>query len=142
MSSVPGGGTFLNPLFQVVSFGAGTALGPVLRPVLQDLQNETWSAHPVRPPDALTLAAGVAQGQVDPAAARAWAAQSGFGDSQFAAMVAIADVGPGSAYAFELWRRGLIDGAGFRRALKRLGIEDEWITALVGTHDVLLTPGE
>jgi hypothetical protein len=142
MASVPGGGSFLNPLFQVVSFGAGTALGPVLRPVLQDLQNETWSLHPVRPPDALTLAQGVAEGQVDPAVAAAWAKQTGFDTAQFDALIAIAKVGPGSAYAFELWRRGLIDGAGFRRALKRLGIEDEWIAPLVGTRDILLTPAE
>jgi hypothetical protein len=140
--ATPGGGTFLNPLFQVISFGAGTAMGPVLRPVLQDLANETWTAHPVRPPDVYTLASGVAQGQVADATARAWAKQSGFGDAQFSALVDIANVGPGAAYAFELWRRNVIDEAGFRRALKRLGLEAEWMTDLVALRNVLLTPAE
>src|SRR6266566_6807754 len=118
MASVPGGGSLLNPLFQVVSFGAGTALGPVLRPVLQDLNNETWTLHPVRPPDALTLAEGVAQGQVDPRVAAAWAKQTGFDAAQFNALIDIANVGPGMAQAFNLWRRQQIDKGGFYRALK------------------------
>src|SRR2546426_699659 len=140
--AVPGGGTFLNPLFQIISFGAGTAMGPVLRPVLQDLANTTWELHAVRPPDALTLAAGVAQGQVDPATARTWAKQTGFDKAQFDALIAIANVGPGMAQAFNLWRRKELDQAGFKRALRRLGLEDEWITNLWNVREDILDPAQ
>src|SRR5512142_1751030 len=92
------------------------------------------------PPDAKTLAAGVAQGQVDPQQAASWAAETGFGGDQFTALVDIANVGPGTAYAFELWRRGVIDEAGFRRAIKRLGLEQEWIDDLVSVKQNILTP--
>src|SRR5436309_486587 len=112
-----------NPLFSVVSFGVGSAVGPLLRPPIQDLINEAWTLHPVRPPSATLLASGVAQGQVDPAWAKARAAESGISGDAFDKLVDIANVGPGSAYAFELWRRGIIGEAGFRRAIKRLGIE-------------------
>lgn len=142
MANVPGGGSFLNPLFQVVSFGAGTALGPVLRPVLQDLQNTTWELHPVRPPDALTLAQGVAQGQVAEAAARAWAKQTGYDTAQFDALINIANVGPGVAQAYRMWRRNQFGEGGFRRAVQRLGLEAEWIDDLVALKGELLDPAQ
>lgn len=141
MAPLPG--SFLtNPLFQVISFGAGTAMGPVLRPLIQDIQNETWSAHAVRPPDAVLLAAGVSQGQVAEASAREWAKQTGYDQAQFDAMVSIANVGPGLSEAFHLWRRKELDQAGFKRALKRLGLEDEWITNLWNVRQDVLDPAD
>ena len=129
-----------NPLFSVVSFGVGSAVGPLLRPPIQDLINLAWTEHPVRPPGATLLASGVAQGQVDSGWAKARAAETGISGDAFDRLVEIANVGPGSAYAFELWRRNIIGEAGFRRALKRLGIEAEWIDDLVSLRNVLLTP--
>src|SRR5437899_5106528 len=92
------------------------------------------------PPDALTLAAGVAQGQVNEAAAREWAAENGFGHDAFSALVDIANVGPGIANAYSMWRRGVTNEAGFRRAAKRLGLEQEWIDALALLKDERLSP--
>ncbi len=129
-----------------VSTAAGVAVGgavqPTLNPILQALSNETWKLYPDVPPDAILLAIGVAQGQIDEAAARDWAAQNGFGSSQMDAMIAIADTGPGVAQAFELWRRNLITEAGFRRAAKREALEAEWIDALVSLKRRLLSPAE
>ena len=113
------------------AFAMGAATAPAIRPLLQDLANETWSLHPVRPPDAFTLAQGVAQGQVDPAQAAKWAAENGYGTAQFQALIDIANIGPGVATAFDLWRRNVTDQAGFVRAVKRLGLEQEWIDDLV-----------
>src|SRR5438132_898487 len=126
----------------ILGYALGTASGPALRPFVQDLENEAWSLNPIRPPDAITLAMGVAQGQVDEAKAREWATETGFGDAQFTALIDIANVGTGTAYAFELWRRGVINEAGFRRNIKRLGLEQEWIDDLVKVKQVLLTPAE
>ena len=96
----------------------------------------------MRPPSAATLASGVAQGQVNKQTAYNWAKEQGYDTAQMDALVAIANVGPGAAYAFELWRRNLIDQAGFDRALRRLGLESEWINDLHGLHDRLLSSEE
>jgi hypothetical protein len=129
-----------------VSVAAGVAIGgsvqSTLNPLTQLLANDTWKLHPDVPVDAVLLAIGVAQGQVDEAAARNWAAEQGLGDTQMTAMIAIADTGPGVAQAFDLWRRGLISEAGFRRAAKREALEPEWIEALVGLKRRLLSPAE
>lgn len=130
------------PYQLLLSFGLGTAARPALEPYVQSLSNDAWGLNAVVPPPAILLAEGVAQGQVAHDPAYAWAKQQGFDTAQMDAMVAVANVGPGAAYAFELWRRGLIDQTGFERALKRLGLEDQWVPALEGLHDVLLSSAE
>jgi hypothetical protein len=80
---------------ETASFAAGAAMSPTLSPLLQALRNETWSRYPDVPPDAYALADGVAQGQVEPAAAAKWAKEQGIGQAQFAALVNIANTGPG-----------------------------------------------
>ena len=136
------GSPFLNPLVAVLGYAVGTAAGPVLRPGVQDLANLAWETHAVRPPDALTLAAGVAQGQVDEATARAWAKQTGFDKAQMDALINIANVGPGLAQAYRMWRRNQVGEAGFRRAVKRLGLEQEWIDDLVALKEEFLDPAQ
>lgn len=128
------------------STAAGVAIGatavPALAPAAQAVVNEAWRLHPNRPPDVIVITQGVAQGQVPEPEARVWASENGFGDAQFDALVAVADTGPGVAYAFELWRRGKIGDTQFRRALKREALEQEWIDALVSLKRVLLSPSE
>jgi hypothetical protein len=134
-------GRFLgNTVAEGAAFAAGVAIGPVLGPPVQELRNTVNAKYPFVYPDPGMLAAGVAQGQVDPGEAAKWASYHGIGGAAFEALVAIADTGPGSAAAFNLWRRGEIDDAGFRRALKRAAIEDEWVDALVKTKYQLLDP--
>jgi hypothetical protein len=116
----------------------------VLEPQLQGLVNSSWELITNEgvfvPPDPIYLAQGVAQGQINPTTAKLWASYRGLGSKQFDALVNIANVGPGSAYAFELWRRNIIGEPGFRRALNRLGWEQEWIDDVVQIRDVLLSP--
>lgn len=120
-----------NVIGNATSYAMGAATADSLRPELQELVNATWKLHPVRPPAVGTLALGVAQGQVDAGQAAEWAAEQGFGGTQFAALVDVANTGPGVPVAFDLWRRGIIDEAGFRRAAKRQGLEAEWVDDLV-----------
>jgi hypothetical protein len=144
---MPGAAGILTRMFGtalsgIAGFAGGTALGPVLSPVVQLIRNDVNAQYPYVPPSPGTLAEGVAQGQVDRDQAAAWAAMHGIGEKAFAALVEIANVGPGSGHAFDLWRRGIIDEPGFRRALKRLGLEQEWIDDMVELHDELLSPAE
>ena len=131
---------FGGAISNAAGFAIGVAVAPTLNPLTQALANEAWTLYPDVPPDAVLLAQGVAQGQIDASTARAWASSTGFGDTQFDAMVAVFDGGPGLALAFELWRRGLIAEPGFRRAARREGLEQEWIDALVGLRRRLLSP--
>ncbi len=130
------------PFSIAVGTGVGSAVGTVLEPRLRALANEAWTRFQSMPPDAVLLAQGVAQGQIANADAQKWAAQSGFDKTAFAALVAVHDTGPGVAQAFELWRRGRINEAGFRRAAEREGLEQEWIDALVPLKRRLLSPAE
>lgn len=122
--------------------GVGGAIADVVEPRLQNFKNAQWADNPHVPPDVMALAEGVAAGHLTYDAALPVAKLSGFGEPAFPALVKIAHSGPGTAYAFELWRRGKIGEAAFRRALKRASLEEEWIDALVSIKQRLLTPEE
>jgi hypothetical protein len=131
---------FGNAVSGIAGFAGGTALGPVLTPAVQLLRNDVNARYPYVPPDVGALAAGVAQGQVDPEQAGSWAKMHGIGDRPFSALVSIASVGPPLAAAYEAWRRGDLTDARFETAVKRLGIEDAWLAALKALKDERLEP--
>lgn len=136
-------GRFLgNAISESFAFAAGVAIGPALGPATQVLRNTMNAAYPFVPPGPGTLAEGVAQGQIAHDVASGLARQHGISAENFDRLVEIANTGPGAGLAFESWRRGVLDEAGFRRAVQRLGLEAEWIEALVKLHDVLLSPAE
>lgn len=124
------------------SFAAGAAIAPTLSPLLQKLRNETWQKYPDVPPDAYVMAEGVAQGQVDPKQAAAWAAEQGISATVFAALVNVANTGPAIGYAYEAWRRDFLTDAEFQVALKRTGLEPQWFDAMVKLKSRLLEPGD
>lgn len=124
------------------AFAVGTAVAPALRPIVQDIYNEAWATHPTRPVDAALLAEGVSTRQLDRAWARAEAALTGIDGGRFDRMVLAFDTGPGVPTALRLWRRGLLDEAGFRKAAGREGLEAEWIDELVGLKQELLSPAD
>ena len=121
-----------------VAFGA-TAV-PALTPAVQYLENAAWTLHPDKPPDVYVLAEGVAQGQVDPASAQAWANQQGISDGAFVALVDAANTGPALGYAFSAWRRGKLSDGEMRTAIKRQGIEDVWVPSLLALKQNPLDP--
>src|SRR5438309_11618929 len=124
MASVPGGGSFLNPLFQVVSFGAGTALGPVLRPVLQDLQNVTWAEHPVRPLDVGQAALAAIKGVPTTLNYMDEALKSGYGGQVFGVLEQNLLKYPDTGELLELWRRDRLARDDVALALQRAGIPE------------------
>jgi hypothetical protein len=125
-----------------LGYALGHAASPALRPFVQELANDAWQVHPLRPVPATLLAEGVAQGQVDPGWAAEWAEKQGISGDAFRRMVDIANSGPGAAAAFQLRRRGLIDDAGLARALRREGLEAEWLGPMRQLTQVLLSPAE
>lgn len=113
-----------------VGFGVGHGVSPAIRPVVQDLANEAWQAHRVRPLDAGLAAALVAQGFWPQARGLEEASMSGFDDARFAGLVREASSGVTLEQALELARRAIIDGATFAEALEQVGIRPEWRTPL------------
>lgn len=127
---------------QAVGVGLGTTVVPALIPGVQYIINEAWHKYPDLPLNPELLALGVVQGQIDGTWAKNQAQISGINETRWNALVDAANTGPGMAEAFNLWRRNEIDDAGFERAIQRLGLEQEWITALKKVKQVLLTPAE
>lgn len=121
------------------AFAAGLAVAPILRPLVQALENETWSQYPDRPLDPDTLAEAVAEGKVQLAPAAAEAALSGMSAARFNELVAVARVGPGIATGLNLWRRGLIGDDDFTQVLTRAGLESEWFAALIASKELPLS---
>jgi len=126
------------------SEAAGIALGatavPALLPAAQYIVNEAWSLHPDRPPDVYVIATGVAQGQVDPDSALTWAHEQGISSGAFGALVDAANIGPALGQAYSAWRRGELSDGQMRTAIKRQGIEDEWVPALLALKQEPLDP--
>lgn len=121
-----------------IGFGLALTAQPALTPLSTGLRQTAWEADPNLAPSVFLLAEGVAQGQVDPAKARAWAHQQGLSDNAFAALVAVANVGPPLGLAYQAWRRNQLTDAEFQTALRRQGIEPAWFSALEALkHDRL-----
>ena len=140
----------MSSVFSVVTWplgvAAGTAVGNAtagaLTPAVQDLINQANSEHAVKPPSYFMLAEGVAKGRVDAGWARDRAREQGIGDDAFDRLAHIAQIGPGVAVAFELWRRDLIDDGAFGRAIGEEAIDAAWIAPLRGLKERLLSPAE
>lgn len=130
------------PFGLAVGTAVGAGVGGAIEPVVQDLVNQAWSEHAVKPPSYFMLAEGVAKGRVDPTWARDRAAEQGIGNDAFTRLTRIANIGPGVDYGFELWRRNLIDDAGFARLMAEEAIDDSWLAPLRGLKEQLLTPAQ
>jgi hypothetical protein len=141
MGAIPGAGALPVTAFLVGS-AFGRAIGPVLVPALQDLQNFVWSEHRVKPFGVHDAAAMVVEGVWTPERGRTEASYTGFSDGRFDALVQLVDDPPDLAYLFELWRRGLIDQAKFTEALTHKRYEKDYFGPLRQLHNVLLTPAE
>ena len=130
------------PFSVAVGTAVGGAVSGALTPGVQGLINEANARFPLKPPSYFMLAEGVAKGRVDPGWARDRAAEGGISPDAFDKLTHIAQIGPGLDVAYQLWRRKLIDPAGFARAVKEEAIDDAWLDALEQLHDVLLSPAE
>jgi hypothetical protein len=148
---VAGVGSFFGKFFgrtvgDAASFAIGGSISRTIDPVLQQVENEAWqaavTAGAVRPLDAGTAAAIVAEDVEKRGWGETQAAQGGIGREQFGALLGEALNAPGIGPLFELWRRGLIDGGQFAHGLRKAKLEPEWDAPLRGLHDALLSSQE
>lgn len=139
MGAIPGAG-LSNPLLGIVGYGVGVAVGPLLRPPIQDLVNEAWTLHPVRPLSAETAAAMWVEGVWTEDRAKTEAAYVGVGNGRMDALHDLIDNPPDVDVLMQLWRRGLISGDKFVEGLRHLRVETDYFEALRRTRNVLLTP--
>jgi hypothetical protein len=150
MAGIPGASFFTRFLGRTVSEAGGVSVGlaiaPAVRPLVQELSNLTWAETTAlgigRPLSVGTLASGAAEGHIDYDWAVKIAGQGGTDKTQFDRALAAAKAGPGLAEAYRMWRRGQIGEPGFRRAVKRLGLEEEWIDDLVALKQEILDPAQ
>lgn len=133
---------FTFPLGVAVGTAVGGAVAGGITPVVQEAINEANAKFPIKPPSYFMLAEGAAKGRVDMGWATDWAEKQGISADAFARLVNMAKTGPGLAMAYQLWRRKLIDPAGFARAVAEETIDAGWLGVLEQLHDVLLSPAE
>lgn len=141
MSGLPGPFSFLRPLGAVggtaIGFAVGQGVSPAIRPVIQDLANQAWELHQVRPLEPSIAAALVAEGLWSAGQGEAEAARSGINAERFAGLVGEARSGPTIDQAFVALRRELIDGATFDRAMRQAGVRPEWDELMRALVEVL-----
>jgi hypothetical protein len=126
---------------QSLGFGVGVGLAEALRPEATELGQIAWAARPIRVPDAVLLAEGVAQGQVDPDKARDWARSHGYEGETFDALVEVARTGPAIGMAMAARRRGKLTDGELRTTFERQGIEHRWFDAIADLVNERLDAG-
>lgn len=109
-----------------IGFAIGHGVSPAISPLVQDLANEAWQAHAVKPLPLGLAAQLVAEGLWPLAEGAAEAEMTGYSGDRFAAAVEQARTGPTLEQAYQGVRRGLLDGADLTRALEQAGVRDEW----------------
>ena len=139
----------LNPLLEGIlvkapteaaAFAAGLAIHPTLAPLLQDLENLTWSAHPDKRLD-LVLAAEVAAEDVDSYdLMQTEVSFSGWDAERFAAAYGVALNAPGTGQLIEMLRRTDEVPIDFAHGLRKARLETQWDDALRNLRDVRI-PG-
>lgn len=146
MSGLPGPFSFLRPLGAVggtaIGFGVGHAVSPAIRPVIQDIANQAWELHQVRPLEASIAAQLVAEGFWTTAQGEAEAARTGINAGRFAALIAEARRGPTIEQAYDGLRRGVLDGASFDRAMRQAGIRPEWDELMRALVEIQPSPSD
>lgn len=134
-------GKFLgNTVSEAAAFAAGVAIGPLLRPVVQALENESWSLHPDKPLEPGDVAELVAQNLLGLPAGATEASLTGLSKTMFGLVVQGTMVAPDVSETLELWRRGKITEAQVDRALHKAKLLPEYWEAVKELYNERLGP--
>jgi hypothetical protein len=137
---------FGSTIGEAAGYGIGGAMQEPIKPLLQQLANETWAtatAAGVGRPLPASEAAEIVAEDVE---LRAWgveqAGQAGNTQEQFDAVLGAVLNAPGLGELFEAWRRNLIDDDAFRHGLRKAKLETRWDGPLMALKLRLLTSDE
>ena len=124
------------------AFAAGVAVAPALEPVVQDVKNKAWSEHASKPLEAGDVAGIVAEDVELQAWGIGEATLTGIDSARFVALLGEALNAPGLGELMQMWRRGLIDDAGFTHGLRKMKLETRWDKPLMALRGARYTPAE
>jgi hypothetical protein len=128
---------FGSAISNAAGYSIGGAVQPTLEPYTQDIANETWALHAVRPLSAQQAAALSARGidaALDPAGE---AKLTGYNAERFAALAQLGGEVPDTGSLLTMLRRGAISDGEFDAALGRAAILPEWRARLRALRRVL-----
>lgn len=115
-----------NPIGEAAAFAAGLAIHPLLKPLLQEEQNATWSLYRSLPLDPDKAAQLVAEGHLAADLGAAEAGLSGVSTDRFAKLALLAETFPGLATALTLQRRDQLPPGELTVLLNRLGFNADY----------------
>ena len=125
-----------------VGTGVGNAVGGAIAPVVRSLENETWALHQDMPLLAIQAAQTVASGERSMAWGIEEATNTGVNEERFRALVDMFDTAPDLPTLYDLFHRGQISEAEWRRGVRKLNIEAEWLDGLFALNQKVLSPSE
>lgn len=131
---------FGSTIGNAASYAMGAATADTLHPVLQELVNAAWQAHPARPLNAEQAAELLVRGVWDDGQATGEGNRTGVSDSRLRDLSQTLYRRPGLAELLDMWRRGIVGRDLVENALRRQGFSAAWVANLVQLRDVPLTP--
>lgn len=131
---------FGSAVSNAAGYGVGGAILPTLEPLTQDLANETWGQHPVKPLGATLAAEAAIRGLMSNADAETEAARTGYNTDRFTVLRRLAGDAPAFDAMLNLWRRGVISEQQLDQGLAHLGILDEWRPRVKQLGSILASP--
>lgn len=117
---------FGSAVSNAAGYSIGGAITPALEPLTQDIANEVWQAHTVKPLSATQAAQGAALGLVTPIDWETEASMTGIDGERFQALTEMQLEAPPTGQLLELLRRGAVDAEEMDAALARNGIAEQW----------------
>lgn len=129
---------FGNAASSAAGFGIGAAVSPALRPITQEVANETWQRYPNRPLSPADAAEAVIRGLMDEGDAANEASMSGYNGERFATFEGLAGQPPGAEQLLELWNRGALSEDRVNDGLRQSRLRPEWVGPVKALRNVLV----
>jgi hypothetical protein len=120
--------------------GLGGAIEATVEPRLQNFKNDQWSKHQTKPLDPADAAAAEQQGFPGNLTGITDASYSGIDGDRYLALRFLAATAPGTPELLELWRRDKIGPDLVRTGLKKAGLLDAFVDAVMELFTGRLDP--
>jgi hypothetical protein len=134
----------LNPLEitggLAIGEGVGGAIEATVEPRLQNFKNDQWAKHQDKPLDPADAAAAEQQGYGGNLVGLTDASFNGIDGDRYLALRYLAATAPGTPELLELWRRDKIGPDLVRAGLKKAGLMDEFVDAVLELFTGRLDP--